>query len=204
MLRMTIAAAALAAVSFGIAQAQSCCEPPSWDWIENAGTSSTGVTPPATAVLGDFEVTFETTTLAEVAAFAGGDMSHAGDAAASQYWLCYTLPDSRVWVISNGEMGGTDHVVTGVAVASDPSGAEFDGCPAAEFGSLTVSGVGLGSDAAALEAAFGPVAATTDRGSVYFSMVPAENPDFTVVFAAGAQFENDGVLTLQVSHITAN
>ncbi|MEN0652884.1 MULTISPECIES: hypothetical protein [Hyphobacterium] len=204
MLRMTIAAAVLAAVSFSLAQAQSCCEPPSWDWIENAETASTGVTPPATAMLGEFEITFETTTLAEVAAFAGGDVAHAGDAAASQYWLCYTLPESRVWVISNGEMGGTNHVVTGVAVVSDPSGAEFDGCPAAEFESLTVSGVGLGSDAAALEAAFGPVAAQTDRGSVYFSMVPAAMADFTIVFAAGAQFENDTVLTLQVSHITAN
>ena len=204
MLRMTIAAAAMAAVSFGVARAQSCCEPPSWDWIQNAETSSTGVTPPSTAMLDDFTITFEQTTLAEVAEFAGGDMSHAGEMATSQYWLCYTLADARVWVISNGEMGGTDHVVTGVAVAADPSGAEFDGCPAADFASMTVSGDGLGSDAAALEAAFGAVAATTDRGSVYFSMVPADNPDFTVVFAAGAQFENDAVLTLQVSHITAN
>lgn len=204
MLRMTIVAAVMAAVSFGVAQAQSCCEPPSWDWIENAETSSTGVTPPATAMLGNFEVTFETTTLAEVAAFAGSEIIRSGEGHESQFWLCYTLSDARVWITSHSEMGGTEHVVTGVAIAADPSGAEFDGCPAAEFGSLTVSGVGLGSDAAALEAAFGPVAAQTDRGSVYFSMVPAEIPDFTVVFAAGAQFENDGVLTLQVSHITAN
>ncbi|MHB8844193.1 MAG: hypothetical protein ACYC7L_05530 [Nitrospirota bacterium] len=69
--------------------------------------------------IGKFKAKFEKTTLGEILKTVGvGTIHHAGDAGGSQYWLCYTLPNQRVWLISNGEMGGSDHVLTQVQAIS--------------------------------------------------------------------------------------
>ncbi len=79
---------------------------------------------PAThLMMGSFEVQFEKTTLGQVIRAAGsGEIEHQGDAAESIYWLCYTAPDERVWIISDGEMGGREHTV-GKIVAQELGGA---------------------------------------------------------------------------------
>jgi hypothetical protein len=62
-----------------------------------------------------FKAEFEKTTLEEIRdTLKTGTIQHAGDAAESLYWLCYTLPDQRVWFISHGEMGGPNHALTQV------------------------------------------------------------------------------------------
>jgi hypothetical protein len=91
--------------------------------------------PPVTGfALGGFGIQFEITTLNEVKrAVSLGRIDQQGDAAEHALWLCYTLgaPHAweRVWIISDGEMGGDTHVVTGVAAVRTPNSAPTRDCP---------------------------------------------------------------------------
>ena len=63
--------------------------------------------------LGAFAGRFEETPLGTVREFVGeGTIRHQGDAGDSSYWLCYRRPQHRLWVVSSGEIGGPDHLVT--------------------------------------------------------------------------------------------
>ena len=87
--------------------------------------------PASVLALGEFEVKFEETTLSVVVRALGkGEIGHQGDAGDSIYWLCYTARNSRVWIISHGEMGGPEHAVTGVSVLWVPHAKVVAGCPA--------------------------------------------------------------------------
>ncbi len=80
--------------------------------------------------LGKFTATFERTTLDEIRkAVRAGSIDHAGEAGGSQYWICYSLPGQRVWLISNGEMGGPDHVLTQVHAVSGSGFRRTAACP---------------------------------------------------------------------------
>ena len=86
--------------------------------------------------LGAFTGHFEGTTLDEVSKAAnGGIIQHQGDAGTSMYWLCYTSPDKRapqkLWIMSDGEMGGREHGVTEVITVPMPLNTEpTTVCPA--------------------------------------------------------------------------
>lgn len=85
--------------------------------------------------MGTLVVRFEKTTLDDVRrAAAVGDIAHRGDAGASAYWLCYTRSGNaqaeRIWVIADGEMGGPEHVVTGVSAERLTNGRATADCPA--------------------------------------------------------------------------
>jgi hypothetical protein len=83
-------------------------------------------------LLGDFRITFEETALEAARVRIGsGTVFHRGDAAASEYWLCYTVvtprQSARMWIVSNAEMGaGT---VTEIAAISVSSSEPSDDCP---------------------------------------------------------------------------
>ncbi|MBR1087281.1 hypothetical protein JQ621_07285 [Bradyrhizobium manausense] len=63
--------------------------------------------------LGAFDGRFEETRLGAVRDAVGeGTIRHQGDAAGSMYWLCYRRAQHRLWVVSSGEIGGPDHLVT--------------------------------------------------------------------------------------------
>ncbi|CAN7260607.1 hypothetical protein LJR220_001155 [Bradyrhizobium sp. LjRoot220] len=63
--------------------------------------------------LGAFVGRFEETPLGAVREAVGeGTIQHQGDAGGSIYWLCYRRAQHRLWVVSHGEMGGPDHLVT--------------------------------------------------------------------------------------------
>lgn len=63
--------------------------------------------------LGAFAGRFEETRLGAVREAVGeGTVQHQGDAAGSNYWLCYQREQHRLWVVSHGEMGGPGHLVT--------------------------------------------------------------------------------------------
>jgi len=63
--------------------------------------------------LGAFAGRFEETPLGAVREAVGeGTIQHQGDAGESIYWLCYRRAQQRFWVVSSGEMGGPDHLVT--------------------------------------------------------------------------------------------
>ena len=63
--------------------------------------------------LGAFAGRFEETPLGAVRKAVGeGTIQHQGDAGGSIYWLCYRRAQHRLFVVSSGEMGGPDHLVT--------------------------------------------------------------------------------------------
>ncbi|AMA59626.1 hypothetical protein BCCGELA001_27435 [Bradyrhizobium sp. CCGE-LA001] len=63
--------------------------------------------------LGAFAGRFEETRLGAVRKAVGeGAIQHQGHAGDSIYWLCYRRAQYRLWVVSHGEMGGPDHLVT--------------------------------------------------------------------------------------------
>ena len=71
--------------------------------------------------LGNFVAGFEKTTLSEIRnAIGTGSIDHRGDAAESQYWLCYSQPGQRVRLVSS-EMGGSKHKLTQVYAVSTNS-----------------------------------------------------------------------------------
>ena len=81
--------------------------------------------------IGSFSVKLQRTTLQDaLMSFGVGQIRHEGDAGKSVYWICYLLKgsrtQSRLWLVSDGEMGGDTHVVTGIYAAynqSDPGNA---------------------------------------------------------------------------------
>lgn len=85
--------------------------------------------------MGSLRVQFEEITLDDIRqAASAGEISHHGDAGESIYWLCYTNLSSsraeRIWVISHGEMGGSEHSVTGVSAQILPNVKATKDCPA--------------------------------------------------------------------------
>jgi hypothetical protein len=100
------------------------------DWVASMPKAPTkGVS------LGDFRIQFEATTLGEVQrAVSVGAVAQRGDAAEHALWLCYTVGDSgmpgRIWLISDGEMGGDAHVITGITVTRTADERPSPDCPA--------------------------------------------------------------------------
>ena len=97
-------------------------QPPEVDWR---------ITVPATIKadhvktikVGENVFKFEETPLSKIRQIVGvGEIEHAGDAAASQYWLCYSFLNQTVWFISHGEMGGPSNVLTQVQAVSQNLG----------------------------------------------------------------------------------
>jgi len=86
-------------------------------------------------VLGKLSVAFEKTALAEVLEAAPrGFIQHQGDAGDSIYWLCYTRAGAnvayRLWIVSDGEMGGNKHAVTMVTAQRITDAEPTKDCPA--------------------------------------------------------------------------
>lgn len=85
--------------------------------------------------MGGLHVLLEKTSLDEVrAAASAGVIAHLGDAGASIYWLCYTnlnaTPAERIWLVSDGEMGGREHSVSSVIAQRSPGAHASADCPA--------------------------------------------------------------------------
>lgn len=84
--------------------------------------------------LGTFRIEFERTTLAEVThAASSGTIAQRGDAAEHILWLCYTVKrpsaKERLWIISSGEMGGSDHAVTEISAQFVDASTSTVDCP---------------------------------------------------------------------------
>ena len=83
--------------------------------------------------MGGFVIVWETTRLADVLNAIGvGTVQHGGDAGDSTYWICYasggTRPQ-RIWLISDGEMGGFEHAISQVIAEEQSDGATSQDCP---------------------------------------------------------------------------
>jgi hypothetical protein len=109
--------------------------PPPPELEEITGPPTLRQMPATQLTLGGLVARFERTTLASIQAAAkAGTIEHQGDAGASIYWLCYTVPHGklleRIWIVAHGEMGGSDHAITEVSAEQLPSGSVTpDECP---------------------------------------------------------------------------
>jgi hypothetical protein len=84
-----------------------------------SGTPSLQAPPTTGATLGSLRIVFEKTPLGEIVQAAGGGaIRHQGDAGHSLYYLCYDLAQAdrreRIWMVSDGEMGGSGQAVTAI------------------------------------------------------------------------------------------
>ncbi|QUS37816.1 hypothetical protein RPMA_02255 [Tardiphaga alba] len=88
--------------------------PPPLDTQALENVQPTAVTRVATGFsLGAFAGNFEQTTLGAVRnAVGSGTIQNQGDAGGSTYWLCYRDARYRLWVVSGGEIGGSEHLIT--------------------------------------------------------------------------------------------
>jgi len=83
--------------------------------------------------MGKLQLRFGETSLDDIrAAASAGAIAHQGDAGASIYWLCYSNLNSaseRIWIVSDGEMGGNKHSVTDVIAQRLPGLHASEDCP---------------------------------------------------------------------------
>lgn len=113
--------------------------------------------------MGSFHVRFENTALDDVRKTVGiGDIAHQGDAGESINWVCYTnvIPArvERIWIISDGEMGGPERRVTGISAEILPNGIATTDCPALPTGMTPLildSGFWLGASGSHTHIRFG-------------------------------------------------
>lgn len=122
--------------------------------------------------LGAFEGRFEETRLGAVSeVLGGGTIQHRGDAGDSIYWLCFQRGQHRLWVVSSGEIGGPDHLVTEIVeeVADKNAGAASDCAIIPEkFAPVVLDGkLHLGMSRQEVIAALGPPSKSEAARAVY-------------------------------------
>ena len=175
-------AIAIMAASGAAADTSGDAPPPPLPPFEDLGwTAKVATQPAARLTLGQFQVIFERTQLGEVAAAAGGAIAHRGDAGNSIRWLCYDLDGrrrrQRIWIVSGGEMGGRDQLITGIVAGVVKAGPRAPhsadlakACPALPVTLLPVTfnnGVWLGMPVTSLAAMFGAPPGTLGSWSGY-------------------------------------
>lgn len=155
--------------------------------------------------LGEKVFKLEETTLPEIIKTLGqSEISHSGDAASSQYWLCYSLENSTIWFISHGEMGGLRHRLTQIYAV-----AENLGCPRLENKNIKSSFGWLGISKESLISILGEPSGVTSNVYKYFYSgeqprdYQGEAVDFNVMGYAEFVFENNVVISVYASHVTS-
>jgi hypothetical protein len=165
-------------------------------------------------MMGTMSVKLEATSLATIRDAIGvGRIQNQGDASESPYWLCYTAGEgrrrSRVWIESSGEMGGSDHAVTGVAAEFINTETQTPDCPLlpSRFGRLVFShGVWLGDTIGAVTKALG-IAPTTMGSWLYVGFegkVPGQcEGGFDLLNSIAFQVQSGRVMRIQVNQVTS-
>lgn len=204
-------------VAVSSAAAQTLEPPPRPEEVRGEGTLK--IQPAVGIQMGQQFIRFERTTLDDVLKAVGrGSIAHHGDAAGSEYFLCYTGPSKalpfRVWVISNSEMGGPTHAVTEVvAHRVEAAGAAADGCPFLprhlQPGALD-RGIWIGSAQDELRRKLGPESATREGEWLVFNFlgtVPgragSETVNFDVTNILEARIRNGRIEAITASRITS-
>lgn len=133
-------------------------QPPELPFAGRAWPARSKVKPSTGIIVGTFSIRFEEATLESVAKELGGRISHQGDAGESIYWLCYTGPTGRLWIVSHGEMGGEAHAVNYVVGEELTAGAAAGDCPTLPKGAESISldnGFWIGASAGRVTAILG-------------------------------------------------
>jgi hypothetical protein len=84
--------------------------------------------------LGGLHIYFEKTFLSDVyQSTLTGKIYHFGDPNKGTYWVCFTVnqtqPAQRVWILSDGETGGSEHTITGISAKFIETGKPPRDCP---------------------------------------------------------------------------
>lgn len=165
--------------------------------------------------MGEFRVRFERTTLDDVRRAASlGEIAHRGDAGESAYWLCYTSAGAtqteRVWIISHGEMGGSEHHITNISAELMPNGIATADCPALpnRLQPLSLDNrLWLGASEGAALAKLGAASYKKDAWQSYDfqGKVPGkcEDGSFDLSVWLLLHFQNGRVNSLQVGQVTS-
>jgi hypothetical protein len=164
--------------------------------------------------IGIFIAEFEKTTLLKIRETVGiGSIAHSGDASSSQYWLCYSLPGQRIWLISHGEMGGSDHQLTQVHVISINSSSEPNsGCPALpiQFQPLHFEFGWIGTDQQSLVKALGQPSGKEGDTHIYFyfdqksRIHRGKQVNWYVLGYVAVTFLDDKIISIYASHVTSS
>jgi hypothetical protein len=158
--------------------------------------------------LGAFAGRFEETRLDAVREAVGeGTIRHQGDAAGSIYWLCYRRAQQRLWVVSHGEMGGPDHLVTEIVeeVTQKDDGASTDCAIIPEKFSPVVfdSKLRLGMSRREVMTALGPPSKSEGAQIAYFHAGKlADGFDETAWLILG--FREDRLVSMRGGKTTTN
>lgn len=161
--------------------------------------------------IGSFKAKFEKTTLDDILAAIGiGSIQHAGDAGGSQYWLCYSLPDARIWLIS-GEMGGSNHALIQVQAISTKAPRENAACPQipTRFQSISMNFGWLGTNQKDLIKALGrPSGKEDDRFMYHYSgKKPGEydgqRMEWDVTSYVEVVMNKNKISSISASHVTS-
>ena len=162
--------------------------------------------------LGEFLVRYEETTLADLVSAAGlGDIQQQGDAGGSIYWLCYTTGnDQRLWIIAHGEMGGSNHAVTDIAVQRIAKATPDSDCPSlpAEFQPLSfASGLWISATEGEVLAILGNASYSQGPWRVYdYSVTVPGNCEpngYDLSNSVFLRFSNDQVDTIISGQVTS-
>jgi hypothetical protein len=155
--------------------------------------------------IGKFIAVFEDTTLAEIRNFLGaGSINHSGDAGSSQYWLCYSLKGQRVWFISDGEMGGSDHVLTQVHVISTgEKNVKNKSCPPLppEVKPIQFDFGWIGTTKESLINSLGQPSGVDGNALIYF--YHGKDADGDVLGYVEVKFKNNKIISIYASHVTS-
>jgi hypothetical protein len=161
--------------------------------------------------LGAFRIEFEKTTLSEVQhAVKVGTIEQRGDAAEHILWLCYSITRSegseRVWIISSGEMGGSEHAITEVAAQRRNSGNATSDCPSLPRAMQPASmdeRVWLGSTEAELDRDFGPPSHSEGMWRSYYFQIDVPGEDCVEINSLTIKLEQGRVAALNAGQITS-
>jgi hypothetical protein len=192
--------------------------PPPTIELETSNVQPVSKKPTDALIMANFHFKLEATTLAEIVDAIGiGNIQQQGDAGESIYWLCYTIHEpigsSRLWLISHGEMGGSDHKLTKILVLSDSSVHACGSCPLlpkAFFPASLDNGLWLYQSDSVVASLFGSTHSlpSSHQQFVYRSLIPinvrGEIEDFDLTNYLRIRIENGKIIQLSASQVTSN
>jgi hypothetical protein len=161
--------------------------------------------------IGSFKAQFEKTTLGEILETVGiGSIQHAGEAGESQYWLCYSLPNQRIWLIST-EMGGSGHKLIQVQAISTKSSRENAACPQipARFKSISMKFGWLGTNQDDFIKALGRPSGKEDGRLMYHyagkkpGVYDGQRIEWDVTSYVEVVMEKSKISSITASHVTS-
>ncbi|MCX5493137.1 hypothetical protein OSH11_00305 [Kaistia dalseonensis] len=165
-------------------------------------------TPPVSSIkAGPLAVELEVTTLADVQKQFGGTISNATDGGVSVDWVCYVIQRTsgagHIWFLSDGRIGGPDHVVT--MVASDFDLSEHSGCTdaPASLTAIDYSVPGLLTSESDVVARFGPTDAL-DNVVSYSNQTTSTTTPLTTLQVLSYHFKDGKVDAIAVNQLTTN